>query len=137
MDLDQTLCPNSREVAAKVMDGEAVLINLNTGVYYSTAGCGGFLWDLLERGYTPRDCLNELTARFTTSREQAEADLAGYLAELLAESLVVAGPVEKRPLEPPQGQEKADYSAPLLHAYRDMGDLLALDPPAPDLDLAP
>ena len=40
------------EVAAKVIDGEAVLINLATGVYYSMRGSGAYLWSQLESGST-------------------------------------------------------------------------------------
>ena len=43
-DTDTHLVPNVAEVAAKVMDGEAILINLANGMYYSMDGAGGFLW---------------------------------------------------------------------------------------------
>ena len=38
---------NEQQVAAKVMDGEAILINLGTGIYYSRApraGSSGRWW---------------------------------------------------------------------------------------------
>ena len=33
--LKHRMQPNKEEVAAKVMDGEAILINLSNGIYYS------------------------------------------------------------------------------------------------------
>ena len=37
---------NEQQVAAKVMDGEAIIINLGTGIYYSLGTTGGFIWSL-------------------------------------------------------------------------------------------
>ena len=45
------LKPNTAEVAAKDVDGEAVLINLTNGMYYSMDLVGGFVWSLIESGY--------------------------------------------------------------------------------------
>jgi hypothetical protein len=44
----QVLKPNTEEVAAKMIDGEAILINVKNGLYYSTDQVGGFVWSLIE-----------------------------------------------------------------------------------------
>ena len=44
LSLQSCLRPNEEEVAAKVMDGEAILINLSSGIYYSMDKVGGVLW---------------------------------------------------------------------------------------------
>jgi hypothetical protein len=41
------------------------------------------------------------------------------------------GPGQKLGVQ--EGQQKLPYEAPVLNIYRDMGDLLALDPPTPGL----
>jgi len=38
---ESSLRPNEEEVASKVMDGEAILINLSNGIYYSMDKVGG------------------------------------------------------------------------------------------------
>jgi hypothetical protein len=43
LSLAQHVRPNSEEVAAKVMDGEAILINLSNGIYYRMVKWGGGL----------------------------------------------------------------------------------------------
>ena len=133
--MNQTLVPNTREVAAKVMDGEAVLINLSSGVYYSAVGCGGVLWEFLEHGLTPKECVEELVQRYQVEHEEATEDVTKFCKQLLEEKLVTAEQGEKKALTPPD-EQKLTYQSPALEVYRDMGDLLALDPPAPDLDLA-
>ena len=38
---------DSGAVAAEVIDGEAIMINLANATYYSIAGVGAFIWELL------------------------------------------------------------------------------------------
>ena len=44
----QVLIPNTEDVAAKMVDGEAILINVTNGMYYSTDQVGGFVWSMIE-----------------------------------------------------------------------------------------
>jgi len=46
--MPERLMPKSDQIAAKVMDGEAVIIDLASGVYYSMDGVGGLIWSLIE-----------------------------------------------------------------------------------------
>ena len=59
--LDDHLRPNGEEVAAKVMDGEAILINLSNGMYYSMDKVGGFIWELIEGGYSIQQVVVAIT----------------------------------------------------------------------------
>jgi hypothetical protein len=58
-----------------------------------------------------------------------------FVARLLEEGLIA--PANGGAPVPPPSPAVApgtEYSPPELHAYRDMADLLALDPPLPELD---
>ena len=39
----------------EIIDGEVMVINLKTGVYYSITGAGAFAWPMLIAGATPRE----------------------------------------------------------------------------------
>ena len=41
---------DSRRVVHETIDGETILIDLQSGNYYSLGGCGSSVWDLLTRG---------------------------------------------------------------------------------------
>jgi Coenzyme PQQ synthesis protein D (PqqD) len=118
------LRPNEGEVAAKVFDGEAILINLSSGAYYSMAGVGGLIWELIERGHSLDEIAGVVGARYEVPTDLARADIERLADELVRENSVV---------DPPDGP-KLPYVSPTLNIYRDMGDLLALDPPMPALD---
>ena len=123
------------EVAAKVMDGEAILINLSNGIYYSMDKAGGLVWEMVEARRRLEEMASCIVARYEVTAEQALADVERLMEELLQENLVVEwedgaaviGVVE------PGSIKKLPYEAPKLNIYRDMGDLLALDPPTPGL----
>jgi len=137
--LQTRLLPNTQEVAAKVMDGEAILINLSNGMYYSMDRVGGLLWELVEKGYSLEEMAATISQRYEVSPDQARADVERLTAELQQENLVLEGngasPRETLGLD--SSQQREPYEAPELHIYRDMGALLALDPPMPGLEATP
>jgi hypothetical protein len=139
LNLHHCFRPREEEVAAKVIDGEAIIINLANGVYYSMDKVGAFVWDLLQSGYTLEDVIAAVTTRYDVSREQAESNVSELVHELVQENLVVASEngVSAAAQRQIEEQEKVPYELPKLNIYRDMGDLLALDPPVPGLGETP
>jgi hypothetical protein len=131
-----TIKPNTDNIAATLIDGEAIIVNLTTGVYYSTDGIGAEVWGMLEQGKLIVDIADSIAARYEVTKDQASRDLEALVAKLLAEDLVseVDAGVSEPVAEPRDVNEaRAPYVAPVLTIYRDMGDLLALDPPMPGL----
>jgi hypothetical protein len=124
---------NSDEIAARVVDGEAILINLSNGTYYSIEGTGAIVWALLERGHPVADVAAELSRRLGVDEQTALEDVERLVARLVEERILVAaeqtatpGPIDGLPYPPA-------YATPHLEKYEDMSDLLALDPPMPGL----
>jgi hypothetical protein len=129
------LRPNEQEVAAKVIDGEAIIINLANGIYYSMDKVGGLIWEMLAGAHSLEEVTTAIIARYDVSREQAQADVERLAAELVQENLlmIATNGGEQEKIVAHESQEKLAYEAPTLNTYRDMGDLLALDPPTPGL----
>jgi len=139
LNLHHCFRPRDEEVASKVIDGEAIIINLANGVYYSTDKVGALVWDLLQAGNRVEEVILAVTSRYDVAREQAETDVRDLVEELLQENLVAStenGTGNAAEVKMEQ-QEKAPYELPKLNIYRDMGDLLALDPPVPGLGDTP
>jgi hypothetical protein len=130
---------NDSEVAAEVIDGEAILINLSTGVYYSLDKTGAVIWENLAKGCSFDATLNMLLSKYDASAEQIRADLERLASELCNERLILAQPNTIAPSENivAASSLKETYESPKLHTYNDMGDLLALDPPMPKLSNVP
>ena len=139
LNLHHCFRPCDEEIASKVIDGEAIIINLANGVYYSMDKVGALVWERLQAGYTLDDVIRAVTAVYDVSPEQVESHIVELVEELLHENLVVTSENgTSRAAEMIARQEdKSPYELPKLNIYRDMGDLLALDPPVPGLGDTP
>jgi hypothetical protein len=137
---DDRFRPNSDGVVAEVVDGEAIILNLVDGTYYSLDQVGGRVWTLLEEKRPIEAVLEALVGEYEVSAAQARADLEGLLGELLDERLIVAVDqsaehLVSQPLPPVTNL--LPYVQPHLNTFRQMAELLALDPPMPNLQDLP
>lgn len=130
--------PNGEEVVSKVIDGEAIIINLSNGVYYSMDQVGALIWELLEAGHSLEKIVQAIVVRYDVSSQQAQADMERLVAELCHEKLMVVSNENPVALENLSlASEKLPYVPAEMNVYRDMGDLLALDPPMPGFEATP
>ncbi len=127
---------NERECAAKVIDGEAVIINLLNGTYYGLDKAGGAMWEMLAASYTTTEVVTAIVARYGVHDGVVHADLEQLMKELQQEQLLVAAPTGTVATSVTVVAATASeaYEKPVLTTYRDMADLLALDPPMPRLE---
>ena len=124
----KSLKPKPDTVVADVVEGEAVIINVETGIYYSTGGVGGWIWSNLAAG-VPCEAVRERLIAISRE-ENAGPAFDSFVAKLREEGLVEdADAAADEALPPPHS-----YGTPELIIYRDMKELMALDPPMPILD---
>jgi hypothetical protein len=127
---------NSPKVVHETIDGETVLLHLDSGNYYSLDGVGADIWGLIDRSVHVSSIIEWVAGRYRGDRGEIEKALYQLLNELQQEDLIVT--------DGTSGYEKdVDHSdhgsvnhsehpeifvAPVLHKYTDMQDLLLLDP---------
>lgn len=128
---------NLDRAAGDVIDGEAIIINLATGAYYSMRGIGGDVWAMIAERRSVGSMVDQITATYEVSPEVAHRDLDAVLGQLMSEGLIQLAADGGRAGAVPAGETKKPYAQPLLEVYRDMEDLLALDPPAPGMNQIP
>jgi hypothetical protein len=133
----QRLCPNEMGIIAKVIEGEAIIIRLSDGMYFSLNGTGSAVWELIEKRLTLDDISAALHQGYDASEQVVREDIMRLAEELVQEDLVgVDGRVDSNPgstMHSTTVGERKPYAPPSLHKYQDMADLLAIDPPAPGL----
>jgi hypothetical protein len=124
---------NSPNVIGETIDGEAILVDLRTGSYYSIQGSGSTLWDAIASGASLGRLADEVASAYSVDRDAAEDAVSSFCAELEREGLIVSldGLADSTP-EPPldlapisSGQV---FSPPIVEKYTDMQDLVLLDP---------
>lgn len=130
---------NDSEVTAEVFDGEAIILNLATGAYYSIDKAGGLIWTSIAAGHSVEETAATLVTRYDVSPERARADVERVTDELIRERLVLVTEGQSPPQPAPERAlpDRVPYATPSLNVYRDMGAMLALDPPMPRLDEIP
>ena len=125
---------NTPTVTHETIDGEAVIINLDSGNYYSLVEAGSFIWGLLERGASASEVQDLVQQTYQGNATDIDQGVADLLAQLQQENLIVpvdgaTDPTELHQVVPSSnGHEKPSFNAPSLNKYSDMQELLLLDP---------
>jgi len=124
---------NTPQVISENIDGEVVIANLQTGVYYSMERVGADVWPWFENGISGEDLVNTAVVHYSGDRSDIESGLTEFVRKLLAERLIVeeAPGVQSRAANAAvstNGNGQRPFEKPVLESYNDMQDLLLLDP---------
>jgi hypothetical protein len=126
----------SQNVVHENIDGETVILNLDTGNYYSTVDIGADIWECIVKGIPSGEILSLITGNYECSRGDEEGVVHTFIGELQQEGLIIAkddhettsSAVQKCLFENIPRKNKTPFKAPVLNKYTDMQDLLLLDP---------
>jgi len=124
---------NTPTVTHETIDGEAVIINLDSGNYYSLVDAGSLIWALVDRGASASEVQDLLQQSYQGDSTDIDRGVQELLAQLQQENLIV--PVDEAAaadlagvLPSSNGHEKPSFNAPSLNKFSDMQELLLLDP---------
>jgi hypothetical protein len=119
---------NATHVVSDVFeDGEAAVIDLRTGAYFSLNPTAALLWPLLVEGSTTESLVAHADASTDGGPEVGPA-VESFVAALVTEGLVeeVADVDESPP--PADGTPRQQFVPPELQRFDDLQELLLLDP---------
>jgi hypothetical protein len=109
-------------VVSEVIDGEVVAIDLESGRYYSLEGAAARAWEAIQAGAGLDGVTAAVASEAGITADEAQPDVAAFVAELEAEGLVLSGNGTSPP-DPGPGRVKL-----ALQRYTDMQDLIVIDP---------
>ena len=119
-----------KHVVSEVIDGEAIIMDLRTGLYFSADGSGAVIWDGIAAGQDVATVAAGLRGAWPEAAGRAEADVAAFVAALVENNLLLprdgAAPAEG--WAPALPASPGTYAPPVLERHGDMQDLAALDP---------
>lgn len=127
---------NSPQVTHQTLDGETIILNLESGIYYSAGSCAALIWEGITQGVAAHEIAAQLERRYCGNPETFSAAIEAFLGELQQESLIVpqsngaqaaAWPDHLDALFPVPTTASL-FELPILQKYTDMQDLLLLDP---------
>jgi len=119
---------NAPHVISEVIDGEAIILNFESGCYYSLNESGMAVWQAIQDGCNQQAMLSALHQRYHDVGDEAASDLTEVLKLLELEQLIV--PSDSLVVEGSSVHEGATtaYMKPGLEKFTDLQELLLLDP---------
>lgn len=126
---------NEPAVVHEHIDGETIILNLDTGNYYSLVEVGAAIWDYLVKGVSIEEIFSMVRANYRGVGDEVETSIKMFLEQLRQEGLIIStagrsdamNTGDRRPAEFSTG-DAPTFSLPVLNKYTDLQDLLLLDP---------
>ena len=125
---------NTPHVVAETLDGEATIVDLDSGTYYALNESGSLIWDGLIAG-APVDAVTEqLAGAYELNGGDAARAVDQLMKDLLEAKLIVEAEAAAQNGDAPTAAassangSRLPFAKPELSAYTDMQELLLLDP---------
>jgi hypothetical protein len=136
MEIDERLryAINSPPVVHESFVDEAVIVNLNSGAYYSLDKSGLAIWNLIAAGASIGEIVDRISGRYTAARADILAAVVELISSLRREDLIQPAAEASHPglaLDANSNggeKEKIPFEPPRLNKFTDVEDLLVLDP---------
>ena len=125
---------NTPTVTHETIEGEAVIINLDSGNYYSLMDVGSLIWSLVDQGASASEVQNLVLETYQGNVMDIDRGVQELLVQLQQENLIVPvnGTENVTSLNPElpsnNNHNKPSFKPPMLQKYSDMQELLLLDP---------
>lgn len=130
---------NTKEVVQELLDGEIIVMHLQSGNYYSLVGSGAGIWTQIIAGTAFDAIVARLIDEVTAVPELVELEARSFLQQLIDESLILpaaagfaeseATPAESRNTDSRlPGAPRRPFEPPSIQKYTDMQGLLLVDP---------
>lgn len=126
---------NTPDIVHELIDGEAIIINMEKGHYFSLRSTGAEIW----KGVVERESINEivhkLSIQYNMGSKDIEQAVTNMVSQLQEEKLITPVMTEVRTKntlseddQVTSDLQKTRFETPVLEKYTDMEALLMLDP---------
>lgn len=120
-------------IAFDVLDGEVVVVDLDSGAYYILEGTGSLVWQMLAAGFRVPEIADAMLRHYDGERVAVERSVADFVSQLATEGLVVpaSSAASPRAFRFDEGQlagPPRPFSGPVMYRYTDMQSLIQMDP---------
>ncbi len=85
----ETILQATQHQVSTDLQGEVVILELKSGIYYGLDAIGAEVWRMLQRPRSVRSLLEALLAKYDVAPDRCEMDLVSLLQDLCANDLAV------------------------------------------------
>ena len=116
-------------IISDVFGEEVVLVNLESGVYYSLRYSAAQIWIRLINQYSPTEIVVDLIQIYKVDENDLISDINLFFTQLLEVKIIkIALETEKKSIEFNSKEILVPYTSPVLETFSDMQEILLLDP---------
>ena len=124
---------NSPKVISETLEGESIILNYETGAYYSLNDAATEIWECISKEKPVSGIMDHLSSVYQTSGQDVQKAVESFIERLKTEALIVASQssaasVPVTGTEKSSSPEKRVFEEPSFEKFTDMEDLLLLDP---------
>ena len=135
METKKRLKLNQPHIVHETIDGETILLDLRTGIYYSMDGSGCAIWNYLEKTGDREAIINILSEANTGQANSIKKTVSDFFDKLTDDEVLVENSDMDQEADPDTESLKqqliqvaTSFIPPVINKYADMQDLLQLDP---------
>lgn len=85
--IDSVITVSTEQIWSDLV-GEAVILDLKSGVYYGLDAVGAHIWKLLQDAKSIREIRDTVLAEYDVTPHQCESDLLLFLSDLMEKGLI-------------------------------------------------
>lgn len=115
--------PNEPNVISESMEDELVVINLESGFYFSLNRSAAAIWKQVEKGFSMEDILKSRKSSMKDD-EEIKHSIEAFFEFMREEKLIIPAEAPGETGRP----ETIDYEKPEIEKFSDMQEMLLLDP---------
>lgn len=117
---------DSSRIVSEVIDGEAIIMDLESGSYYSADGAGAEIWNHIAAGASLTQITDWAARSFPGSA--AEQEVGPFIDSLVGNSLLERDVADNGGDVSLVTSTLSEWVTPQLQVHKDMQDLIMLDP---------
>lgn len=118
---------NEEKMFYDMAEGQAIVINFSTGMYYGTSSLGSVILDRLVAGNSV-DAITEAVKALPGCPDNVDEIIAGFVQELMENEVIVAGPTVEGGNEAISEEALEDGFELTVDAFSEVQDLILADP---------
>lgn len=78
----------AENILSTELHGEAVLLDLDSGIYYGSNDVGAYIWEVLQEPQTVSDLQEAVLAEYDVTASRCRRDIQSFLRKMAAENLI-------------------------------------------------
>ena len=118
-----------KNIISDVFDEEVVLVNLETGIYYSLRASASQIWVRILNNHSVDEIISDLTSLYELDNNDLVSQVHKFIQQLIDNQLIKSSEItEKIVINLINQDQKKVFTTPIFEMFSDMQEILLLDP---------